>query len=70
MPDPGFGGNATTVRGPVRIHSILDTYSGAGVRSLLIDAGGLAALGIFALRSRLYERSRFARLVAAGDVET
>lgn len=53
-----------------RIHSIFDTYSGAGVRSLLVDAGGLAALGVFALKSRLYERSRLARLVATGDVET
>lgn len=53
-----------------RIHGILDTYRGASLRSLLIDAGGLAALGIFALKSRLYERRRFARLAATGDVET
>jgi len=52
-----------------RIHGILDTYSGADVQSVLIDAGGLAALVILALKSRLYDRRRLARLVASGEIE-
>jgi len=53
-----------------RIHGILDTYRGVGVQSLLTDAGGLAALVILALKSRLYDRRRLARLVVSGEVET
>ena len=51
-----------------RMHDVLGTYSGAGFRSLLIDAGGLLALVILALKSRLYHRKRLVRLVATGDV--
>jgi hypothetical protein len=51
-----------------RIHDVLGTYSGAGFRSLLIDAGGLLALVILTLKSRLYHRKRLVRLVATGDI--
>jgi len=51
-----------------RIHGILDTYSGAGLQSFLIDAGGLAALLILALKSGLYDRRRLARLMTTGDI--
>jgi len=51
-----------------RIDDVLATYSGSGFQSFLIDAGGLVALVILALKSRLYERRRLARLVAAGDI--
>jgi len=51
-----------------RIHDVLATYGGSGFRSFLIDAGGLVALVIMALKSRLYQRRRLARLVATGDM--
>jgi hypothetical protein len=51
-----------------RIHDVLGTYSGAGLRSFLIDAGGLLALVILTLKSRLYHRKRLVRLVATGDI--
>jgi len=53
-----------------RIHCILSTYSGAGVRSLLIDASGLAALVTLTLKLRLYDRRRLAHLAATGDIHT
>jgi hypothetical protein len=53
-----------------RIHCILATYGGADVRSLLIDASGLVALVALALKSRLYDRMRLARLLATGDIQT
>jgi hypothetical protein len=49
-----------------RIHEVLNTYTGAGVRSFLIDAGGLVALVILALKFRLYDRKRLARLITTG----
>lgn len=51
-----------------RIGDILDTYSGAGVRSFLIDAGGLVALVILTVKSRLYDRRRLARLITTGHI--
>jgi hypothetical protein len=51
-----------------RIQDVLGTYRGAGFRSLLIDGAGLVALVILALRSRLYETSRLARLIATGRI--
>jgi hypothetical protein len=51
-----------------RIGAILGTYSGAGFRSVLIDAAGLAVLVILAVRSRLYEPRRLARLVTTGRI--
>ena len=51
-----------------RIDDVLATYSGSGFQSFLIEAGGLVALVIMALKSRLYERRRLARLVATGDI--
>jgi hypothetical protein len=49
-----------------RLGDVLGTYSGAGFRSLLMDAAGLAVLVILAVRSRLYEPRRLARLIATG----
>jgi len=49
-----------------RIGDILRTYSGAGLRSVLIDVAGLAILVILAARSRLYEPRRLARLMTTG----
>ena len=53
-----------------RIHVILDTYSGAGVRSLLIDGSGLAALVILTLKAGLHKRRRLAQLLVSGEIET
>jgi hypothetical protein len=53
-----------------RIHCILTTYSGADIRSLLIDASGLVALVMVTLKSKLYERMRLVRLLATGDIQT
>jgi hypothetical protein len=39
-----------------RIRDILDTYSRAGTLSLLIEGGGLVAVVILTLKSRLYDR--------------
>ena len=51
-----------------RIQDILGTYSGAGFRSVLIDAAGLAVLVILAVRSKLYEPRRLARLITTGRI--
>lgn len=49
-----------------RIQDIAGTYSGAGLRSVLIEAAGLAILVILTVRSRLYQPRRFARLITTG----
>jgi hypothetical protein len=51
-----------------RIGDVLETYRGAGFRSLLADAVGLVVLVMLVLRSRLYDRRRLARLIATGDI--
>ncbi len=51
-----------------RIEDILGTYSGARLWSLLIDAGGLAALLVLAVKAKLYQWPRLWRLIAAGSV--
>ena len=51
-----------------RIEDVLSTYRGVGLRALLSDAGGLVALVILALKARLYERRRLARLVVTGRI--
>jgi len=51
-----------------RIEDILGTYGGASVRSFLIDAGGLAALVVLAVRAKLYQWPRLRRLIAVGSV--
>lgn len=50
-----------------RIEAILGTYGGASVRSFLIDAGGLAALTVLAVKAKLYQLPRLRRLIAAGS---
>ena len=51
-----------------RIEDIFGTYGGASVRSFLIDAGGLAALMVLAVKAKLYQWPRLRRLIAAGSV--
>ena len=51
-----------------RIQETLGTYGGAGVRSLLIEAGGVVVFVALALASRLYDRRRLAHLAATGDM--
>jgi len=51
-----------------RIEDILGTYGGASVRSFLIDAGGLAALMVLAVKAKLYQWPRLRRLIAGGSV--
>ena len=51
-----------------RIEDVFGTYGGASLWSLLIDAGGLAALVILAVKAKLYQWSRLRRLIAAGSV--
>jgi hypothetical protein len=51
-----------------RIEDILGTYGEASVRSLLIDAGGLAAFVVLAVKAKLYQWPRLRRLIAAGSI--
>jgi len=51
-----------------RIEDILGTYGGASLWSLLIDASGLAALVLLAVKAKLYQWPRLRRLIAAGSV--
>jgi len=51
-----------------RIEDILGTYGGASVWSFLIDAGGLAALVLLAVRAKLYQWPRLRQLIAVGSV--
>jgi len=51
-----------------RIGDIAGTYSGASLRSVLIEAAGLAVLVILTVRSRLYEPRRLARLITTGRI--
>ena len=51
-----------------RIEDILGTYGGASVRSFLIDAGGLAALMVMAVRAKLHQWRRLRRLIALGSI--
>jgi hypothetical protein len=53
-----------------RIHDILGTYTGAGFWSILIDAVGLVALLVLAVKSGLRDRGRVARLAETGDTQT
>ena len=51
-----------------RIESILGTYGGASVRSFLIDAGGLTALMVLAVKAKLYQWPRLRQLIAVGRI--
>lgn len=51
-----------------RIEDVLGTYGGASLRSFLIDAGGLAALIVLAVKAKLYQWPRLRRLIAAGSI--
>jgi hypothetical protein len=51
-----------------RIEDILGTYSGARLWSLLIDASGLAALMVLAVKAKLYQWPRLRRLIAVGSI--
>ena len=51
-----------------RIEDIFGTYGGSSLRSLLIDAGGLAVLMVLAIKAKLYQWPRLRRLIAAGSV--
>ena len=51
-----------------RIEDILGTYSGARLRSFLIDASGLAALMVLAVKAKLYQWPRLRRLIAVGSI--
>jgi len=51
-----------------RVEDIFGTYGGASLLSLLIDAGGLAALMVLAVKAKLYQWPRLRRLIAAGSV--
>ena len=51
-----------------RIEAILGTYGEASVRTFLIDAGGLVALMVLAVKAKLYQWPRLRRLIAAGNI--
>jgi hypothetical protein len=51
-----------------RIETIFSTYGRASVHSFLLDAGGLAALVVLAVKARLYQWPRLRRLIAAGSI--
>ena len=68
------GGLAATAGQPYadrvgdRIEAILNTYGRASPWSLLIDAAGLAALVVLAVKTKLYQWPRLRRLIAAGSL--
>jgi hypothetical protein len=50
-----------------RLEDVFRSYGGASVRSLLIDAGGLAAFVVLAFKAKLYQLPRLRRLIASGS---
>lgn len=51
-----------------RLEDVFRSYGGASIRSLLIDAGGLVAFAVLAVRAKLYQLPRLRRLIAAGSI--
>jgi hypothetical protein len=51
-----------------RLEDIFRSYGGASARSLVIEAGGLAAFVVLAVKAKLYQWPRLRRLIAAGSI--
>ena len=49
-----------------RLGDTLNTYGRSSIRPALLEAAGLAALGIFVIWARLYEWARLRQLISAG----